>query len=775
MAEKSCSVSSLPWLWVMETLASFERVDISLLKDLMIKAPEVSDNLGRNVKEMIALRCLEALFSGITNDVHPVVHSKMGFDPSESCEDVLQCILRKVSASKLRMGEPELLKWNVHPFIAHKRACLPKCALQELKDTILEGSHPSAASLKERSGLRFESQCETRTPNGDGDSGAVAPRVDESTACGQVEAAKGDLIPLTAENENNLLPEDTTERILLPYKRGLDDLPAKNLMGQFNPNVDSVNYGGDSHSNAKRRKHDAFCSITSIEPNSVSLHGKKLLEDSSRPSINECELAKESQLGDLEGSTMVSEDDHDKYVVSKRVEQITDVDHEEFEHNQTQIPFHSNKMPQNMPRDESHHDISVDEAKDDDVEHWVEPNKSIGAASVGSQQKTAVDEAKDDGDCRVEPNKSSGSSDESQKKSSVDEAKDDGDHSSQPKASNDKLPNEAHHKVFVDEAKDDTEHCCEEEMLSDSTEYHDEEDGIAMERQNFLSSKCTFNHDSLSIAGWTEQNLCMKCTKDGQLLVCSSSGCPLVVHENCLGCPPSFDNMGNFYCPFCAYSRAVSEYLESKKKVSLAKKELASFINAGMKHEPVKPKKKHRKKKNEKLNESANLVKVCENGHVKEKRQTRANHGNAQVTDQLIRRNVEKHDGVEEQGVANLGVQQEALQQQISDPLEDPASGTSGDENDRPSSSTYYIRFRRQQQQYTFPPIHQLRRKKLAWTAKEEEILKVGVQKFSNDHDKSIPWKKIMEFGGTVFQRGRTTIDLKDKWRNICKGSPKSK
>ncbi|RVW16485.1 hypothetical protein CK203_069314 [Vitis vinifera] len=188
MAEKSCSVSSLPWLWLQKSQIIW----------------------GRNVKEMIALRCLEALFSGITNDVHPVVHSKMGFDPSESCEDVLQCILRV--SIKLRMGEPELLKWNVNPFIAHKRACLPKCALQELKDTILEGSHPSAVSLKERSGLRFESQCETRTPNGDGDSGAVAPRVDEGTACGQVEAAKGDLIPLTAENENNLLPEDTTER-----------------------------------------------------------------------------------------------------------------------------------------------------------------------------------------------------------------------------------------------------------------------------------------------------------------------------------------------------------------------------------------------------------------------------------------------------------------------------------------------------------------------------------------------------------------------------------
>lgn len=47
------------------------------------------------------------------------------------------------------------------------------------------------------------------------------------------------------------------------------------------------------------------------------------------------------------------------------------------------------------------------------------------------------------------------------------------------------------------------------------------------------------------------------------------------------------------------------------------------------------------------------------------------------------------------------------------------------------------------------------------------------MQKLSNDHDKSIPWKKILEFGGNVFQKGRTTIDLKDKWRNICKSPRK--
>ncbi|RVX09535.1 hypothetical protein CK203_012318 [Vitis vinifera] len=330
----------------------------------------------------------------------------------------------------------------------------------------------------------------------------------------------------------------------------------------------------------------------------------------------ECDLAKESQLGDLEEAQWFLRMIMISMLFQRGLSRSLMLNMENLSIIKRRFLFTANKMPQNMPRDESHHDISVDEAKDDDVEHWVEPNKSIGAASDGSQQKTAVDEAKDDGDCRVEPNKSSGSSDESQKKNSVDEAKDDGDHSSQPKASNDKLPNEAHHKVFVDEAKDDTEHCCEEEMLSDSTEYHDEED------------------------------------------------VPVAVHwwfmRTAWAAPPVLTTWETFTAPFVHIP--------------------VQFLNT--------------------------------------------------------------------------------LSQE---------KGTSGDENDKPSSSTYYIRFRRQQQQYTFPPIHQLRRKKLAWTAKEEEILKVGVQKFSNDHDKSIPWKKIMEFGGTVFQRGRTTIDLKINGETFAK------
>lgn len=45
----------------------------------------------------------------------------------------------------------------------------------------------------------------------------------------------------------------------------------------------------------------------------------------------------------------------------------------------------------------------------------------------------------------------------------------------------------------------------------------------------------------------------------------------------------------------------------------------------------------------------------------------------------------------------------------------------------------------------------------------------------SNNNSKGIPWKGILDFGEDVFHKIRTTIDLKDKWRNLCIGSPAKK
>lgn len=35
--------------------------------------------------------------------------------------------------SDLGNGRPGLLKWDIHPFIVHKNASLPKCALEQVR------------------------------------------------------------------------------------------------------------------------------------------------------------------------------------------------------------------------------------------------------------------------------------------------------------------------------------------------------------------------------------------------------------------------------------------------------------------------------------------------------------------------------------------------------------------------------------------------------------------------------------------------------------------
>ena len=71
---------------------------VRFVPDLIEAAPKIPDDLGKNTKEMVALRCLEGLFcrnNGITNDI-PSKEPKVTFDLSERCEDVLQSILQEV-------------------------------------------------------------------------------------------------------------------------------------------------------------------------------------------------------------------------------------------------------------------------------------------------------------------------------------------------------------------------------------------------------------------------------------------------------------------------------------------------------------------------------------------------------------------------------------------------------------------------------------------------------------------------------------------------------
>lgn len=62
-------------------------------------APELPDDLAKSTREMVALRCLEDLFSPsdkVNDDDLSATDKKVEFALSESCEDVLQRILQEV-------------------------------------------------------------------------------------------------------------------------------------------------------------------------------------------------------------------------------------------------------------------------------------------------------------------------------------------------------------------------------------------------------------------------------------------------------------------------------------------------------------------------------------------------------------------------------------------------------------------------------------------------------------------------------------------------------
>lgn len=152
---------------------------------------------------------------------------------------------------------------------------------------------------------------------------------------------------------------------------------------------------------------------------------------------------------------------------------------------------------------------------------------------------------------------------------------------SQPKQ---KEPNVASFKgsqkpAASDKAVVDTVNDCGAELSSDSDVYYNEKIDLTAIKDEFLSSQHASGQDLPAMTESRGQNLCSKCNEAGQLLVCTT--CPLMLHKNCLGDSAQLDAKGNFLCPFCKYSHAISEYLEAKKISSSARKELAIFNSKG--------------------------------------------------------------------------------------------------------------------------------------------------------------------------------------------------
>lgn len=93
MDGKSSSELSLPWFWIIEYLAKFKQVKPSLLHGIIKAAPELPAHLGKNMEEVVSLRCLEELCgprNGSMNSTWSSLGSKAKIDTSKSCKNVRQ-------------------------------------------------------------------------------------------------------------------------------------------------------------------------------------------------------------------------------------------------------------------------------------------------------------------------------------------------------------------------------------------------------------------------------------------------------------------------------------------------------------------------------------------------------------------------------------------------------------------------------------------------------------------------------------------------------------
>ena len=278
----------------------------------------------------------------------------------------------------------------------------------------------------------------------------------------------------------------------------------------------------------------------SLDQNTVCLRGKKPIEEASERDVRA-----------TVGEGAVLEDGCNEGTVSNRSQKSND---DELHKNQSEIISNAPVVLQDTATDDPCQHLSVDEAKDDG-EPFAEPSRAPSHESV---DKT--------------PTKQSKRSCE---------------HDFQIQEPNYASYDRAQQNTIASEAQEEINACGEAEMSSDSDEYHNEWIDVAKKKHDFLSSQSTGSHDSL-IDEWTQQNLCMKCNEGGSLLVCNTNNCQVVIHEKCGGSLSRFDDQGKFYCPFCAYSLAITEYLEAKKRSSLANKELAAFIRMGSEHQPEK-------------------------------------------------------------------------------------------------------------------------------------------------------------------------------------------
>ncbi|KAF7817651.1 uncharacterized protein G2W53_031620 [Senna tora] len=260
-----------------------------------------------------------------------------------------------------------------------------------------------------------------------------------------------------------------------------------------------------------------------------------------------------------------------------------------------------------------------------------------------------------------------------------------------------------------------------------------------------------------------------------------------MVHESCLDAPARLD---------------AEECLEAKKKASLAKEDLCTFLGKTTEHRAGELCEVHRKENNLSVRPKCDHVHVKDNGndrlpgtgrednpedhvirHVNEINNLPFERSQQQAEPPTSYDNL--LPSCREEGIENNRIEAEfpsvnqnntGKQTQLHVPEQHKTNQTEGpdfthdneeykiseDDPAKPINYRHTMRSEKCEAQYKSPSIPQfggLRRRTIPWTAEEEEMLREGVHKFGVG-DKRMPWKQILEFGSNVFVKERTPTRL---------------
>ncbi|CAH8319474.1 unnamed protein product [Eruca vesicaria subsp. sativa] len=248
-----------------------------------------------------------------------------------------------------------------------------------------------------------------------------------------------------------------------------------------------------------------------------------------------------------------------------------------------------------------------------------------------------------------------------------------------------------------------------------------------------------------------KSDACIICQfSDDGVSSCSGVNCLLRFHDKCL--TPEFggsEDLSNPFCPYCWLQVVSLESKSLRDEAIRAEKAVYKYLDKGIVSDQGIQ------------GEQLVVYSPKQDQFDKDSHQPE-DEGTGMEEDNGMEDDIETSSEDEERVVAADNVEMNATDSETSSAME-----PDGEDVSERGAATNVAAQPNPLRNFSFFDKDQ--RKKILWTPKEEEMLRMGVEKFSAEINKNMPWRKILQMGRNVFHETRKPAHLKDKWRCMTK------